>query len=85
MKMSAEKQYQDIINHLEFLSETQLLAVHTIVISMTQHEDDFMSPLHIKSEEQLWAHIDHSIAQADAGKGEDADAVIDELMQEFAV
>ena len=37
----------------------------------------------VKSEEQLWRHIDHSVAQADAGIGEEADLVIDELLGQF--
>ena len=35
-------------------------------------------------ENQLWEHIDHSLAQAKAGIGQDADEVIKELKQEFA-
>ena len=39
--------------------------------------------MNITTDEQLWDHIDHSLAQAKAGKGRDADEVIDDLMREF--
>ena len=46
--------------------------------------EDTVSPLGITTEEQLWSHIDHSLEQAKAGMGRDADEVIDDLMREYA-
>ena len=45
--------------------------------------EDTVSPLGITTEEQLWSHIDHSLEQAKAGMGRDADDVIDDLMREY--
>jgi hypothetical protein len=45
--------------------------------------NELSGPLEIKSEEQLWRRIDHSVSQADAGIGEEADLVIDELLGQF--
>lgn len=39
----------------------------------------------IIAEEELWEHIDHSLQQAKAGEGQDADEVIDCLKKEFAL
>ena len=39
----------------------------------------------IIAEEELWGHIDHSLQQAKAGEGQDADKVIDRLKKEFAL
>ena len=54
-----------------------------LIVSFQIYSNDYVSPLDIRTEEQLWKHINHSVHQADAGVGEDADAVIDELQQEF--
>ena len=39
----------------------------------------------IIGEEELWTHIDHSLQQAKAEEGRDADEVIDRLKKEFAL
>ena len=81
MTVAARKTYNEIVEKLQDLNEQQLSAIHTIVVGLIDNE--YVSPLGIQSDEQLWEHIDHSVAQADAGTGEDADQVIKELMQEF--
>ena len=81
MTIAARKTYDDIIDKLKDLNEQQLSAIHTIIVGLVSN--DYVSPLDIRTEEQLWKHINHSVHQADAGVGEDADAVIDELQQEF--
>ena len=83
MTLAARRTYEDIVEKLQDLNDQQLSAIHTIIVGLVKN--DYVSPLDIKTEEQLWAHIDHSVAQADAGIGEDADKVIDELMREFEV
>lgn len=55
----------------------------SVVLLSYSSKDELSGPLEIKSEEQLWRHIDHSVAQADAGIGEEADLVIDELLGQF--
>ena len=45
--------------------------------------ENTVSSLGITTEEQLWSHIDHSLEQAKAGMGRDADDVIDDLMREY--
>ena len=45
--------------------------------------NELCGPLEIKSEEQIWRHLDNAVAQADAGIGEEADLVIDELLGQF--
>ena len=82
MTVAAQKTYNEIVEKLQDLNEQQLSAIHTIVDGLIDNE--YISPLDIQSDEQLWEHIDHSVAQADAGIGEDADTVIKELIQEFA-
>ena len=83
MTIAARRTYEDIVDKLQDLNDQQLTAIHTIIIGLVDNK--YISPLDIKTEEQLWEHIDHSVAQADAGIGEDADVVISELMREFAV
>ena len=81
MTIAARRTYDDIVEKLAELSDQQLTAIHTIIIGLV--DNGYVSSLNITTEEELWAHIDHSVAQADAGVGEDSDLVIDELMQEF--
>ena len=83
MMIATSRIYDEIVDKLQNLNDQQLTAIHTIIVGLTDKE--FIGPLDIRTEGQLWEHIDHSVAQADAGLGEDADIVIDELMQEFAV
>ncbi len=83
MTITARRTYEDIVEKLQELNDQQLIAIHTIIIGLVNNQ--FISPLDIKSDEQLWKHIDHSLTQADAGIGEDADIVIAELMQELVV
>ena len=81
MTIAARRTYDDIVERLGELNDQQLAAIHTIIIGLVDNR--YVSPLNITTEDELWAHIDHSVAQADAGVGEDSDLVIDELMQEF--
>ena len=39
-------------------------------------KEQWQSPLGIKTDEQLWEHIDRSLAQAKAGIGQDADDTV---------
>ena len=80
---AVETMYNDTVERLKGLNIRQLMAVRSFVIELGD-EDAFASPLGIQSEEELWQHIDHSLAQAKAGKGREADEVIDDLMKEFA-
>ena len=83
MTIAARKTYDEIVEKLQRLDDEQLIAIHTIVIGLVQNE--YNSPLNIRTEAQLWGHIAQSVAQADAGIGEEADVVIDELVREFAL
>lgn len=83
MTIASRRTYEDIVDRLQDLDDLQLSAIHTIIIGLTNTA--FTSPLDIKTEEQLWEHVDHSLAQADTGIGEDVDKVIDDLMREFTV
>lgn len=80
---SVQAMYEDTVNLLSRLDEKQLVAVHAIIVELSSKNDEWISPLGIDSEEQLWNHIDHSLAQAKAGMGKDADELIDELMKEY--
>ncbi len=71
--------YNDTIDLLKQLDERQLVAVHAIVVELSGRNTEWESPLGIQNEEQLWAHIDHSLDQAQRGIGRDADDVIDDL------
>ena len=82
--LNVEMMYNDTVTRLKELSYSQLSAVHSFVVEL-EDEKLFESPLNIHTEEQLWNHIDHSLAQAKAGIGRDADEVIDDLMKEFTV
>ena len=77
--------YNDTVNLLKDLDDRQLYAVHAIIVELAAGNNSGKSPLGIDTEEQLWAHIDHSLEQARNGLGRDADDVIDDLRREFAV
>jgi len=80
--MATASVYEDTVSLLKTLSVDQLEAVHSIIVELAD-VNKWNSPLNITTDEQLWDHIDHSLAQAKAGKGRDADEVIDDLMWEF--
>lgn len=80
--MATASVYEDTVSLLKTLSVDQLEAVHSIIVELAD-VNKWNSPLNITTDEQLWNHIDHSLAQAKAGKGRDADEVIDDLMREF--
>ena len=80
--MATASVYEDTVSLLKTLSVDQLEAVHSIIVELAD-VNKWNSPLNIITDEQLWDHIDHSLAQAKAGKGRDADEVIDDLMREF--
>ncbi len=80
--MATASVYEDTVSLLKTLSVDQLEAVHSIIVELAD-VNKWNSPLNITTDEQLWDHIDHSLAQAKAGKGRDADEVIDDLMREF--
>ena len=80
--MATASVYEDTVSLLKTLSVDQLEAVHSVIVELAD-VNKWNSPLNITTDEQLWDHIDHSLAQAKAGKGRDADEVIDDLMREF--
>ena len=63
---------------LDLLGENQLEAVNSIVKAFIVD-----SPYKPENERELYARIDRSIAQADAGELEDADKAINEIMTEL--
>ena len=77
--------YEDTVNLLKGLSANQLTAVHSIIVELTEKNEEWKSPLGITTDEQLWAHIDHSLDQAKAGMGRAADDVINDLMKVYSV
>ncbi len=76
---------EDTVELLGRLDEDQIKAVHSIIVELSIVHEKRISPLGIETEEQMWKHIDRSLAQAKAGEGRDADAVADDLMREYAV
>ena len=80
--MATASVYEDTVSLLKTLSVDQLEAVHSIIVELAD-VNKWNSPLNITTDEQLWDHIDHSLKQAKAGDGRDADEVIDDLMREF--
>lgn len=77
--------YEDTVGLLKTLDAGQLTAVHAIIVELSVKNRPWYSPLEIETEEQLWNHIDHSLAQAKAGLSKDTDDLIQELMQEYVV
>ena len=73
------------IDLLEEMDEDQLQAMQAVakILILKKPETFRENPLGIRTEGELWAHIDHSLDQAKAGKGRDADEVIEDLMREF--
>ncbi|MCR4749321.1 MAG: hypothetical protein K5877_05855 [Lachnospiraceae bacterium] len=82
--MATATVYEDTISLLKTLDSNQLNAVHSIIVQLANKNEGWSSPLDIATEKQLWDHIDHSLEQAKASKGRDADEVIDDLMREYA-
>ena len=83
--MEPQAIYNDTVDLLGQLDERQLVAVHAIIVELSAKNADRNSPLGIQTEDQLWAHIDHSLEQAKNGTGRDPDEVIDDLMRKFAI
>ena len=81
--IAATSIYEDTVSLLKTLDEEQLNAIHLIISELTDKNEKWISPLGISTDEQLWGHIDSSLAQARAALGRDADEVIDDLMLEF--
>ncbi len=77
--------YNDTVDLLKLLDANQLSAVHSIIVELAEKNDAWSSPLGINTETELWDHIDHSLSQAKAGLGRNADSVIDDLMQEYTI
>ena len=77
--------YEDTVGLLKTLDAGQLAAVHAVIVELSDKNRSWNSPLGIKTEVQLWDHIDRSLAQAKAGLGKDTDDLIQELMQEYDV
>lgn len=79
MTLQAQSIYDDTVDLLKTLDESQLRAIHSVIVELTAAREKWHSPLGIKTEE-LWNHIDHSLSQAKAGQGRDADDVIKNLI-----
>ena len=77
--------YEDTVSLLKTLDANQLNAVHAVIVELAGKNEGWSSPMEITTEEQLWSHIDHSLEQAKAGMGRDADDVIDGLMREYTL
>ena len=75
--------YNDTVALLDDLNDSQLMAVHAIILELADVHNRFKSPLGIENEEALLNHIDSSLEQAKSGIGIDADEAISSLMQEF--
>ena len=80
MTIQAQSIYNDTVDLLKTLDENQLTAVHSMIIELTDNKDEWHSPLGIKTEEELWAHIDHSLAQIDSGECIDSEEFEKEMM-----
>ena len=85
MAESAQSIYENTIDLMRYLDDDQLLAIRAIVIELSAVRIPWKSPLGITNDKQLFAHIDHSLAQAKEGIGRDADEVADGLLQEYAL
>ena len=79
-----EAVYDDPVTRMRKQNICQLEGSRSFVIELSDKEP-YISPLEIMTDEQLWNHIDHSLAQAKAGIGREADEVIDDLLKEVAV
>ena len=84
MTATMQSLYDDTVDLLGKLDEKQLVAVHSIIVELSAKNNEWMSPIGIESEEQLWAHIDDSLSQAKAGMGRDAEEVVNDLLKEYA-
>ena len=82
--MQVQSVYEDTVDLLKSLDESQLRAIHSVIVELTTAQEKWHSPLGIHSDEEMWDHIDLSLKQARAGEGRDADEVIDDLMREYA-
>ena len=76
MTATMQSIYDDTVDLIGKLDERQLTAVHSIIVELSAKNRDRISPLGIGNEEELWAHIDHSLSQAKSGLGRDADDVV---------
>jgi hypothetical protein len=85
LTIQAEELYHETVSLLKNLDEEQLQTVHSMVMELSAVHKKWKSPLGIETEEQLWEHIDHSIAQAKAGEGCDAVEMADRLKRELAL
>lgn len=77
--------YEDTVSLLKTLDSNQLNAVHSIIVELAEKNDSWDGPLGIKTEMELWEHIDHSLGQAKAGVGRDADEVIEDFIREYEI
>ena len=68
MTLENDHIYNKTINMMQYLTDQQLSALYTIVIGMVGNESKWESPLGIETEEQMWAHIDHSLYQIKEGR-----------------
>ena len=78
-----EGQYDRIVTSLRRLTPKQLDVLQAVVDTLDSQNTEDVAPFQPQTEAQLFARIDHSLAQIDAGLYEDADDVVDELLAEI--
>ena len=78
-----EGQYDRIVTSLRRLTPKQLDVLQAVVDTLDSQNTEDVAPFQPQTETQLFARIDHSLAQIEAGLYEDADDVVDELLAEI--
>ena len=85
MTAAVQSVYNDTVDLLKGLSDQQLSAVQAFIADLSAKNKKWKSPLGIETEEQLWKHIDHSLAQINPEDCKDADVMCDELLAELGL
>ena len=83
MTLEANHIYNRTVDMMQYLTDQQLSAVYTIVVGMVEKESKWESPLGIETEEQMWAHIDHSLDQIKEGRVAPAKQASSRLRAEY--
>ena len=83
MTLEGNHIYNKTVDMMHYLTDQQLSAVYTIVVGMVENESTWESPLGIETEEQMWAHIDHSLDQIKEGRVAPAKQASSRLRAEY--
>ncbi|MBR1642159.1 MAG: hypothetical protein IJ683_07545 [Butyrivibrio sp.] len=83
MTMTSRSMYNETVDMLQNLTDQQLSAVYILVAGLIDKKKAWESPLGIETEDQLWSHIDHSIAQIAEGKVAPAKQASQRLRAEY--